>query len=277
MTELNQISQTPQESVNLDLGANFVPTPAKNSIRRIKRNEDGLIEGVEYVFDENGVVDWRKMIPLEYLYINPQNIKDAKRRAEFEKKYNKPADAVTVEEANDTDLVISLAGIKFLAGLRGYRTVSFNPHSCSENYAAVKCSIEWRANFETEGEDFVCFESTASATPNNTNGFGQKFLLEMAENRAFGRAVRNFLRIYIVSQAEVSSSTASLEEEPQHVTPESNLKKAMNQKGVTFEIIKKKLIDEKYPNAESFNSISDFPKKLMFELTGRINKATLKK
>ena len=40
----------------------------KNKI--FKRNEFGLIEGIEYQFNEDGSVNWRAMIKPEHLYPN---------------------------------------------------------------------------------------------------------------------------------------------------------------------------------------------------------------
>ena len=46
----------------------------------------------------------------------------------------------------------------------------------------------------------------------------------------------------------------------------------MKDKGVTFEQIKKKLIKEKYEDAEKLTSVSDLPKFKMFELVERLKK-----
>lgn len=235
-----------------------------------KRNEYGLIDGVNYIFNEDGRVDWRKMIPSEYLYINPQILTDPKRRERFEKKYEKAADQVSIDEIDDVDLVILLAGIKYLADLRGYLDVSYRPITCSSDYSATVCKIVWRSNYETEGRE-LSFESTAGASMLNTDSFGKKYLMEMAENRAFNRAVRNFLKINIVSQQEiVKDGQKSEDEDDGVVTPFTTLKRAMADKGVTFERVKTKLIDEKVEGAEGFNSVNDIPKSKIMSLVSRI-------
>ena len=235
-----------------------------------KRNEFGLLNGVHYIFNENGSVDWRKMIPNEYLYINSQALTDTKRRERFESKYQKAADTVTVEEADDCDLVILLAGIKYLADLRGYLDVSYRPISCSGEYAAIVCKIVWRANYETEGRE-LSFESTAGTNTTNTDGFGRKYLMEMAENRAFNRAVRNFLKINIVSQQEIVKTNSKTDDEDDGVvSPYSTLKRAMVDKNVTFERIKAKLVEEKVDGAQEFQSINDIPKSKIMSLISRI-------
>ena len=42
----------------------------------IKRNEYGLMEGLDYVYQENGLVNWRKMIKPEYLVPNRQRTQE---------------------------------------------------------------------------------------------------------------------------------------------------------------------------------------------------------
>ena len=37
---------------------------------KITRDTDGLIKGVDYVFNEDGLIDWRKMIKTEHLVPN---------------------------------------------------------------------------------------------------------------------------------------------------------------------------------------------------------------
>ena len=100
----------------------------------------------------------------------------------------------------------------------------------------------------------------------------------MAENRAFCRCVRNFLRINIVSAEELSNtpsgnpfsngsgaSASNSSNEPSQI-----LMDAMKQKGVSFVSLKKRLISEGYPDAEELNSVSDISKPKTFELISRI-------
>ena len=57
----------------------FMTKKAKaEGLVRIKRDEDGLISdsSVSYVFDDNGFIDWRKMLDDKWLYPNPpKNLK----------------------------------------------------------------------------------------------------------------------------------------------------------------------------------------------------------
>ena len=37
----------------------------------VKRNSHGLIEDVDYIFNEDGFIDWRAMLKEKWLYPNP--------------------------------------------------------------------------------------------------------------------------------------------------------------------------------------------------------------
>ena len=37
---------------------------------KFKRDDDGLLQDVDYVYDEGGFVNWRKMIKSDYLVAN---------------------------------------------------------------------------------------------------------------------------------------------------------------------------------------------------------------
>jgi len=225
----------------------------------ITRNQHGLIENsvVKYVFTTDGLIDWRKMINPKFLVPNKQN---------FEK-YGKPVPK-SVEGLEDKDLLILLGGIKELAQTRGYNLVSYQIESPAADYIAAVCSIAWIPNYETEGRS-VTFSAIGDASPFNTTSFGKNFLGPMAENRAFVRCVRNFLRINIVGQDEISPS---LSEQAQEDTSTNLLSELMKKHSVTFEKVKQKLIEEKFEGAESLASVEDLPKFKQFELIERIKK-----
>jgi hypothetical protein len=188
----------------------------------VKRNEFGLIEGYEYKFNEDGTINWRAMIKPEHLYPN----KDW-----FEvRKLEIPS---SIEGLGDHQLLIKLAGIKELAKLRGFISVEYSLNTISDKYATAVCEICWMANYETNGIAQI-FSSTANATSENCSGFGIKFLEAIAENRAFVRAVRNYLNIHIVGDDEIDKSknkTAYEESDAivQSLTPQSALKNAAKQ------------------------------------------------
>jgi hypothetical protein len=164
-------------------------TQAKNS-----RNENGLLNGFEYKFGEDGFIDWRAMIKPEYLYPNK----------DFFEIRKQPVPS-SIEGLNDKQLLIMLAGIKELARLRGFTSVSYDISHVETNYVVAKCKINWIGNYETDGIE-VCFEDVANATGHNTDDFCLKFLETIACNRAFVRCVRNFLNIHIVGADEIDKS-----------------------------------------------------------------------
>jgi hypothetical protein len=158
-----------------------------------KRNEHGLLDSVDYIFNDDGSVNWRAMINPEHLYPN----KDW-----FEmRKMPMPN---SIEGLDDSQLLIKLGGIKELAKLRGFHNVTYDITESSDSRVVVQCMINWIENYE--GSCSQTFASIANATTSNTNGFAAKFLECIAENRAFVRTVRNFLGIHIVGADEIDSS-----------------------------------------------------------------------
>jgi hypothetical protein len=84
-----------------------------------KRNGHGLLENAEYIFNEDGSVNWRAMIKPEFLYPN---------KGWFEAR-NK-AVPTSSEGLDDKQLLIMLGGIKELAKMRGYHNVDFTVNEC---------------------------------------------------------------------------------------------------------------------------------------------------
>jgi hypothetical protein len=234
-----------------------------DKVKTLTRDKNGLVSGVDYIFDDSGLIDWRKMIKPEFLVPNRDR-----------------TNQTDVSKLKDHELIILLGGIKELAQIRGYTDVSYQVVSPSPEYVIATCKITWTPNYETEGKE-VSFSAIADASPHNTNEFGQIFLAACAENRAFVRCVRNFLRINVVSKEELkldspnkfaaNKALASGKDE-QIEGPHGLLSKTMRDKGVTFDIVKTKLIEEKYEEANSFQDVSDIPKSKVFELIDRLKK-----
>lgn len=227
----------------------------------IKRNEHGLIYngGIKYIYTPEGKIDWRKMINPKHLVPNKQAFERAKK--EIPK---------SIEGLEDRELLILLAGIKELAQIRGFNSVRYFIESPSADYISMSCEINWIPNFETEGRS-ITFSAVGDASPFNTNSFGKNYLGPIAENRAFVRSVRNFLKINIVSQEEVAASSLSPEAETIDVSGDL-LAQTMATNGVTWESLKKKLIEEKFDGAEELESLYKIPKYKQFELIERIKK-----
>lgn len=200
-----------------------------------KRNELGLVDGIEYKYKPDGTIDWRAMINPSYLVINKQYEKL------LVKKFLKPINEISISEVEDSKLLILLQGIKEIASLRGYTSVKPKVDYVSDNKVVVSTQIEWLPNFETNNQS-VSFGDIGSASLDNTSGFGQMYLEAIATNRAFVRAVRNFLTINVVANDEIDAKAteeflSKKKESGQHM-PIDVLEKLMLSKNMTFEQLK---------------------------------------
>jgi len=252
------------------------PEPTIPFYEKYKRNEHGLINSVDYVFNEDGSVDWRKMIKDEFLYPN---------KGWFDiRKKQMPS---SIEDLKDNQLLIMLGGIKELAKLRGFHSVEYKVDHPSEKHVVAKCSIAWIKNYESGCS--VTFEDVANATLDNTDDFCAKFLETIACNRAFVRCVRNFLNIHIVGADEIDKSKGSLnpsiesstyESSSVPVTPSGILEKTLREKhGVAdfegFRIILRDLWSSekyRYEGIKDWKQFEDIPAKEARILLPLINK-----
>ena len=211
---------------------------------KITRDADGLIKGIDYTFNEDGLIDWRKMIKTEHLVPNKDRTSET-----------------DVTKLKDNQLIILLGGIKDLAQIRGYTDVKYEVVSPSSNYVVATCSITWKPNYETEGEE-VTFSSIGDASHENTKSFAKLYLGPIAENRAFVRCVRNFLKINIVAQEELGN-TKMFEEPSQagnQTDPKFLLERVMKDKNVSFTQVKARLAQEGFSGADELESTADIPK-----------------
>ena len=242
----NQLIFSPSSSIDNQFN---IPSKVFN------RNSYGLINNKDtnYTYNEDGTINWRAMVKTQYLVPNRQKTQET-----------------DVSKLEDKDLLILLGGIKELAQIRGYTNVTYKVVAASESYFATSCRITWIPNYETEGRE-ISFESLADASGSNTKSFARYFLAAIAENRAFVRCVRSFLRINIVGQEELGDAKI-LEENILAVNPTSPynlLDKLMKEKNITFNTLKDKLTKE---NFGDISSIKDIPKSKIFELIERIKK-----
>jgi len=238
-----------------------------------KRNEHGLLENVDYIFNEDGSVDWRAMIKEEFLYPN---------KGWFDSR-NQPV-PTSPEGLEDKQLLIMLGGIKELAKMRGYSTVAFDVVHSSDGYVTAKCMINWNKNYETQDE--VVYEDYANATLANTDNFCAKFLETIACNRAFVRCVRNYLNIHIVGADEIDKSkgapaqTYESDSEFSITTPVDLLQKTLRDKHSVDsfdeckELLRELWKSDKYRNedAKEWSSYKDIPTKEARKLIVALNK-----
>jgi hypothetical protein len=242
-----------------------------SELKKITRDENGLVTGTEYKFLENGMIDWRAMIPKEFIYVNP----DSRRREKLEKKYGKPYEELdpTTDKIDDADLVFTLPGSKYLLRLRGFTDIKYNIVSANEGYACVNCRINFIPNYESEMLP-ISFEDNACAHQGNTSSFAQQYLVEIATNRAFCRAVRSFLQINVVNKEELSDKSSIVEETPSGNVfgPHAMLEKTLSDKKITFDKVKAQMIKDGNQDAEKWESVTDIPKSKVFEILGRLQK-----
>jgi len=225
--------------------------------KTFKRNEYGLLEDppIPYIYNEDGSVNWRKMIRPEFLVPNKQRTQET-----------------DITKLEDKDLLILLGGIKELAQIRGFTCVSYDVPEAGPAYVIASCYINWIANYETSNEQ-VSFQSLADASPDNTQSFARNYLAAIAENRAFVRCVRNFLKINIVGQDEVGVKANFEDLTPDSpVSPTAVLSNLMKEKGVTLDQVKKRLAKDGFA-ADAITSLNEIPKPKIFELIERIKKA----
>ena len=247
---------------------NLVNTETESQKPTFSRGEDGLLLGKSYEFTDDGLVNWRKMINSKYLVPNLSKFPSGTENKDL-----------NVQELDDSQLLILLGGIKELANIRGYSKVEYKVFNCTQNHVAVSCKITWLPNFETSNSQ-VEFESLADAHLDNTKSFAKDFLMAIAENRAFVRAVRNFLRINILGSdvlGDTKNQTVVHTESGTENTiaashPANVLKEAMSKANISFDKIKETMVKEGVENAETWNGVSDIPHKMIFSLIQRIKK-----
>lgn len=245
----------------------------ENSKKTFKRNELGLIEGVEYKFKQDGTVDWRAMINPAYLVINKQY------EESLVKRFSRPLNEIKVTDVEDNKLLILLQGIKEIANLRGYTSVRPTISYISETKAVVSTQIDWLPNFETSDEP-VSFGDIGSASLDNTSGFGQMYLEAIATNRAFVRAVRNFLCINVLANDEIDAKATQeflkKKDEFKPHSPQAVLQNLITKAGYTFETFKAKVVesysDKVFTNASEWVDISTIPQKDILVLISLLKK-----
>lgn len=227
------------------------------------RNEYGLLD-LDYVFNDDGYINWRSMVATKYLYVNPSLNKRKKIETKYQKNY-KDINVVT-DNVDDSDLVLLLAGYKQILRIRGFNKVDYIIKASNENYASVTCGIEFFPSFETAMRT-VMYADNACAHHENCRGFGQKYLVEMASNRAFCRCIGSFLNINLLSVEELSIDIdEEFTEESAAPSPQiyELLDKALKSKNKTFETLKDRLIKEDFPGADKITKLEEIPQEKAF-------------
>lgn len=182
-----------------------------------QRDNFGLLQNIQYTFNEDGSVDWRAMIKDDHLFPN---------KSWFQlRKKDCPR---SIDGLADHQLLIKLSGIKELARLRGFNYIEYDFVKCDIDHVAVTCKTEFIGNYET-GNQPVMFQDAANATIDNTNSFAKKFLETIACNRAFVRCIRNFLNVHIVGDDEIDKSDNKQDSSTNDISPSGFLKKELKE------------------------------------------------
>lgn len=232
----------------------------------MKRLNNGLLEGINYVRDVTGEINWLKTLPKEYLYINPD------KKAQIEKRLSKKFEDITVDEVEDSELILNLAGVKWLLRVRGFSFVDSKIDVATIDYAAATCYIEFIENEESDAQGF---SASASAHAGNTRSFYGNYLVEAATNRALCRAVRNYLNINVVSKEEYGQSNVYEENESSLTSsdhPSDTLQKLLDSNGIKFNNFKNHMLRLEIKGADEWNSVKDIPTGEMFEIIGLVHK-----
>lgn len=274
---MSKIKKTEDPQI-IEQSEEIISSPPPSFHQLYKRNEWGLIENTNYHFNDDGSVNWRKMIKDEFLYPN---------KGWFDiRKKEMPS---SVEGLKDNQLLIMLGGIKEIAKLRGFHSVSYDINHVNENYVVAKCRISWITNYEHTDDYHVCYEDVANATLANTDDFCAKFLETIACNRAFVRCVRNFLNIHIVGADEIDKSKNSFNPSVESsayetaivpVTPTGILEKTLREKSCITdfegfrEMLRELWTTEKYryEGIKDWKNFEDIPAKEARILLPLINK-----
>ena len=270
------VETLPEKTIVLSIEKNNIENTISNKkniplvIR--KRNEYGLLENVDYVFKEDGKVDWRKMIPSEFLVFNRE------KKDQIESQYGKKLDEISVTEVEDKYLLILLFGIRYLASLRGFYSIRPRVDHSSDTKAVVSTNIDWIANNDTEMRA-ESYGDVAAATPENTNGFGRLFLESIAANRAFVRAVRNYLEINIVGADEIKidySKNDNKSDSP--ISVHAILENTAKDLGLTFDQFKEGVKNKYSSSIESdfskWNGFKDLPPGDAYKMVNILKKAS---
>jgi hypothetical protein len=225
------------------------------------RDENGLLKNLDHVFLENGFVDWKAMIPREHFVVNDGFF--------IKKGEEAPKDVSEIKE--DSGLLILLSGFKELARIRGISERKNRVTESSGERVVVECEVTFIPNFETDF-CFYSYSEVASATLNNVSGdVGMLHLETIAANRAFCRAIRNALRIDVLSEEEVSRSDHRSSQSPSSGEasacgnqPYEVLADKAKTKGFKdFDSLKIKLLEKNKNDEFGYSKIKDLTKEIV--------------
>lgn len=203
----------------------------------------GLLNTINYVYDDFGLINWRETLPKKFLFPNKFHFESQGKEV-----------PTSIEGLEDNQLFISLGGIKWLARVRGYSDVRFDIVE-NKDYPVMSCNINWLPNYENKfGASYM---EIAACGPKNASNEHLRYAESIAANRAFVRCVRNFLNINIVGEEELStgnsetSNNQSSNNDSVKITPQSIFLKTSKELGLEFSDIIKICVSEGVFNEEA--------------------------
>ena len=213
-----------------------------DAFSKLQRDEYGLLPTINYSFkDDDGSIDWQKLI-------DPQ---DFVPNSKYFEKRKLPVPE-TAEGLPDNQKFVLLRGFKRLSVIRGFTSLRYIPIGYSPEEVVISCEITWIGNIETNMEP-VLYSSIGNASLKNTPSEEfSKFLGPLAENKGFVKCVRSFLQIPVYGQDEFCLEDKGKKEEfgltsnLSPTSPQFVLIKRMQEKGISFEQLKKQLCNKHF-------------------------------
>lgn len=228
-----------------------------------KRTQDqyGFLPDVDYHFKPNGEIDWRRMVPLEFV---------SARKDKFPE--GTDLSSLDVSKLEDDQLLIALEGLREVLRMRGYISVEKTFSFISSEHIMCSCNITVPSNYD--GGVPKIYTGEGDAHPGNTDRFFSKFLTAMAGNRAEARAIKTILGIKTLAKEELGGGKNQVEESaptPSISNPIETLRAHMKKNNRTEQEVMDYARKKKWTTSES-NSISDFPKGNVVEMIGKLQK-----
>ncbi len=247
--------------------------PAKTKVEKTTgvsiRDSRGLINNLDYVYSKNGFVDWRAMVNSDFIVMN----KDAAKKAGFDLETASDEDKrAKMLEWNDDKKIILLGGLRDLAKIRGFLKVDQEVKR-TDGIATAVCSITWIPNFETDYKE-VTYTAVGSATDQTIPFPYSQYLESIASNRAFCRAVREYLGILVVSDEELNPSGEDVKVKGGDADPWASIKSKCENKGIDFPTLKTWMEGHGMSIPSSCNSIESIPQNMIFNVLNLIKEET---
>lgn len=191
-------------------------------------------------------VDWKALIPPQFIYIRNSNKEDIVSDEEM-------------ESVDDQQKLVKLEGYRFLAEVRGFTKNKSKVLRLDDETCTIQNTIKW-GGYSYGGLVFNKVETSATVSVCKRE-LGEMFkdhLVSIAENRAFCRNVRAFLRIPILSEDEVVVNAVE-QAKPQNESsenvadPKKKMRLLMKEKGLeNFADFKAKMVELEISGADEW-------------------------